>query len=416
MKSRLSLRMPTTTAAGMLAVAPILLAGACLLAGGCGASSTIEPGGQGGDPGGTGGDATSGGTGGTSGGVGGTSAGMAGSGAGGTPCTPPTSGVMIDGVSRFQYGINYAWGTFASDFGNMTRGVAATKAARLTSMMDMKAHGVDAVRWWVFPNFTGGGVSFDSSGSPTGLVGSTLADITAALDDAAQAGIHIQFTLFSFDNFKTATMPQHNLAPIISSPTMLAALINNVVVPFVNQVNASPNKDRVSSWDVINEPEWAIAATPTDGSDQAFTPQTTVTTVTYPVMKAFVQAVVDALHGASDKPVTVGGAAIKWAKAWAGVGDFYTFHMYDWVNMSFPYTKSLASYGVTDKPVVLGEFPIQGLTGPPAVSYATLVNTFYQLGYAGVMAWSFNDPKFPWSPNNMNVQSFATTHPCMFGP
>ncbi len=172
---------------------------------------------------------------------------------------------MIDGVSRFQYGINYAWASFASDFGNTTRGVAATKAARLTSMMDMKAHGVDAVRWWVFPNFTGGGVTFDTTGSPTGLGGSTLADITAALDDAAQAGIHIQFTFFSFDNFKTATMPPHNLAPIISSPTMLSALVNNVVIPFVNRVNADPNKDRVSSWDVINEPEWAIAATPTDG-------------------------------------------------------------------------------------------------------------------------------------------------------
>ena len=401
MKSPLSLRMATTTAAIALALSPLLLAGGC-------SSSGLDPGGQGGDPGGTGGDATGGDT-----GTGGASGGLGGSGAGGTPCTPPIGGVMIDGASRFQYGINYAWASFASDFGNTNRGVAATKAARLTSMMDMKAHGVDAVRWWVFPNFTGGGVTFDTTGSPTGLGGSTLADITAALDDAAQAGIHIQFTFFSFDNFKTATMPPHNLAPIISNPTMLAALVNNVVIPFVNRVNADPNSDRVSSWDVINEPEWAIAATPTDGADQAFTPQTTVTTVTYPVMKAFVQAVADALHNTSDKPVTVGGAAIKWAKAWAGIGDFYTFHMYDWVNMSFPYTKSLASYGVTDKPVVLGEFPIQGLTGVP---YATLVSTIYQLGYAGAMAWAYNDSKFPWSPNNANVQSFATTHPCMFEP
>jgi hypothetical protein len=393
-------------AAVTLPVAPIafagawVLAGACVLAGGGCGSSAIEPGGTGGES--------------TGGGSGGASDGMGGDGAGGTPCTPPTSGVMVDGVSRFQYGINYAWASFAGDFGNTTRGVSATKAQRLTAMMDMKAHGVDAVRWWVFPNFTGGGVTFDSAGSPTGFGGSTLADITAALDDAAQADIHIQFTLFSFDNFKTATMPPHNLAPIISSPTMLSALINNVVIPFANQVNSDPNKDRVSSWDVINEPEWAIAATPTDGSDAAFTPQTTVTTVTYPVMKAFVQAVADALHGASNKPVTVGGAAIKWAKAWAGIGDFYTFHMYDWVNMSYPYTKSLASYGVTDKPVVLGEFPIQGLTG---VSYATLVSTIYQLGYAGAMAWAYNDNKnFPWSPNNLNVQAFATAHPCMFAP
>jgi len=80
----------------------------------------------------------------------------------------------------------------------------------------MKAHGVDVVRWWVFPNFQGGGVSWDASGAPTGLGGSTVADIGAALDVAAQAGVRIEFTLFSFDSFKinvsTTTVNPHNLA------------------------------------------------------------------------------------------------------------------------------------------------------------------------------------------------------------
>ena len=88
--------------------------------------------------------------------------------------------------------------------------------------------------------------------------------------------------------------------------------------------------------------------------------------------------------------------------------------MYDWVNMSFPYTKSLASYGVTDKPVVLGEFPIRG--AQPACPTPRWSARFYQLGYAGAMAWAYNDSKFPCTPNNANVQSFATTHPCMFEP
>ena len=389
----------------------ILLA---LATGACG-SSTLAPGGEGGaagDPGGAGGDDGTAGAGGP--GAGGASV----SGTGGAgPCVPPTGGVAIGGQSQFQYGINYAWASFGSDFGSTTRGVAATKAQRLTSMMDMKAHGVDVVRWWVWPNFQAGGVAFDTTGAPTGLGGTTIADIGAALDDAAQAGVHIQFTFFSFDTFKininTTTVNPHNLAPIISSPTMLAALVNNVVVPFVNAVNASPNRDRASSWDVINEPEWAINATPTDGADPAFTPQTTVTTVPYPVMKAFVTAVVNGLHASSDRPVTVGAAAVKWAKAWTGIGDFYTFHLYDWVNQYYPYTTTLASYGVTDKPVVLGEFPIQGLTG---VSYLTLVDTIYKLGYAGALAWSFNDPKFPWAGNNANVKTFADKHPCIFTP
>ena len=333
-------------------------------------------------------------------------------------CVPPTGGVPVNGQAAFQYGINYAWANFGSDFGNNRRGVAIMRAQRLASLMDMKAHGVDLVRWWVFPNFQGGGVDFDAAtGAPTGLGGTTAADIAAALDIAAQANVHLQFAFFSFDTFKTmvnsTTVNPHNLASLIATPAMLSTLVSNVVVPFVNQVNLSPNRDRAASWDVINEPEWAISATPTDGVDPPFSPQTTVTAVTYPVMLSFVKAVVNGLHGASDRPVTVGAAAMKWAKAWAGVGDFYTFHLYDWINADYPYTKSLAAYGVTDKPVVLGEFPIQGLTGVP---YATLLDTIYRLGYAGALAWSFNDAAFPWSPNNAGVKAFADAHPCAFAP
>jgi hypothetical protein len=363
--------------------------------------------------------ALGGAAGGTASGQGGTTMGAAGSnGAGGGVCVPPTGGISVGGKTAFHYGINYAWASFGSDFGNNRRGVAITRAARLTSLMDMKAHGVDVVRWWVFPNFQGGGVNFDTTtNAPTGLGGTTAADIAAALDIAAQAGVHIEFTFFSFDTFKTmvnsTTVNPHNLAPLISTPAMLSALVSNVIVPFVNEVNLSANRDRVSSWDVINEPEWAISAMPTDGVDPPFSPQTTVTTVSYPVMLGFVKAAVDGLHGASDRPVTVGAAAMKWAKAWTGVGDFYTFHLYDWINADYPYTRSLASYGVTDKPVVLGEFPIQGLTGVP---YATLVDTIYRLGYAGALAWSFNDTAFPWVPNNAGVKTFADQHPCAFSP
>jgi hypothetical protein len=314
--------------------------------------------------------------------------------------------VTIDCQKRFMYGINYAWASFGSDFGGGRNGVAMQRAARLTAMQDMKANGVDTIRWWVFPNFNAGGVAFDGSGSPTGLAGTTAADIAAALDIAAQAGVHIQFTLFSFDNFKT-TNNTHNLAPIISDATMRAALMSNVVTAFANEVGKSANKVRANSWDIINEPEWAVSGD--DGPDMPFTPQTTVTTVSYDVMKTFITEAAAALHAASDRPVTVGNAAIKWAKAWAGIGDYYTFHMYDWVNMSFPYTRTLAQYGVTDKPVVLGEFPVQGLTGVP---YATLVGAIFDLGYAGAMAWSVTDTKFPWAPNKANVKAFADGKGC----
>ena len=164
---------------------------ALLFAGACGSSALGTGGGD------TGGTTTPEGQGGE--GQGGSGASPSGQGGttgtgGATACVPPVGGVTSGGTTQFHYGVNYAWASFGSDFGNTRRGVAATKAARITSMMDMKAHGVDVVRWWVFPNFQGGGVSFDATtGAPTGLGGSTTADIDAALDAAAQAGVRIEF-------------------------------------------------------------------------------------------------------------------------------------------------------------------------------------------------------------------------------
>src|SRR6185503_12001737 len=101
----------------------------------------------------------------------------------------------------------------------------------------------DVVRWWVWPNFTGNGVAFDGNGAATGLAGTAAADIAAALDVAAQSGTHIQFTFFSFDNFKTNLAANRNLAPMIQDAAKRTALLNNAVAKFVQEVNKSANKD-----------------------------------------------------------------------------------------------------------------------------------------------------------------------------
>ena len=115
--------------------------------------------------------------------------------------------------------------------------------------------------------------------------------------------------------------------------------------------------------------------------------------------------------------VSVGGAAIKWPKAWSQVGvDFYQLHYYDWVYEWFPYeTVTLASVGLTSKPVVMGEFPIQGLSAIPskslpAVSAAQFAAGLWTAGYGGALAWAFNDSSFPWSPSAL--LTFASQHAC----
>ena len=101
-------------------------------------------------------------------------------------------------------------------------------------------------------------------------------DINAALDIAAQLDIHIKLTLFSFDDFcadlTDSGITIVGLQPIVIDDTKRAALIKNVVVPIAQAVEASPNKDRMFAWDVINEPEWAITGSDPYG-DQAFDPQ-----------------------------------------------------------------------------------------------------------------------------------------------
>ena len=87
--------------------------------------------------------------------------------------------------------------------------------------------------------------------------------------------------------------------------------------------------------------------------------------MTFPQAETFVKEVVTALHGASTAPVTVGSAAVKWAKAWSKVGlDYYDFHWYGWVDQYFPHTKTPTDYKVDDKQVMVGEFPLNPGSDP----------------------------------------------------
>src|SRR5579862_7300676 len=288
------------------------------------------------------------------------------------PCTdmcPASNGVQLGCEKRFAYGVNYAWKNWVADFGGVAawgqKGVSQNQAAIQTDLQDMQSHGVDVVRWWMLEKLEGDAVQFDGTGTPTGTGGTLIADIQAALSIAAQVGVHYDFTIFSFDDFAPdgtdngATV--HGLNPIVTDTAKRAALMR-VIKTVAQTVESSANRDRVATWDVINEPEWAISSGSDPYGDPSFSPNTNLQPVTFAQMETFVTDVATTLHGTSTAPVTVGSAAIKWAQAWSHTGlDFYTFHMYDWVNQYYPYDSSLASYGVTAKQVVLGEFPLAGL-------------------------------------------------------
>jgi hypothetical protein len=388
---------------------------------GSGASS----GSSGGSTSGSVGDGGPSSSGGSSDASGGTEGGSSGGSDGGacTDTCPAPNGVTIGCEKRFLYGVNYAWKNWVADFGGVTawgqKGVSQNQTAIQTDLQDMQSHGVDVIRWWMLQKLEGDAVQFDSTGTPTGTGGTLVVDIQAALALAAQIGVHYNFTIFSFDDFAPngtdsgATL--HGMNPIITDTAKRAALMN-VVKTVAQTVESSPHKDRLASWDVINEPEWAITGSDPYG-DMAFSPNTNEQPVTFAQMETFVSDTVKALHATSSAPVTVGSAAIKWAQAWSHVGvDFYTFHMYDWINQYFPYDSSLTSYGITGKPTVMGEFPLAGLAavnGKPAVSLATMLGTLWTVGYAGAMPWALNDTCCgSWATAKTTVASFASMHQC----
>lgn len=316
----------------------------------------------------------------------------------------------------FIYGVNYAWsqGNFARDFGGVAAwgggGVKQNKPQRLAELQDMKDHGVSVVRWWVFPALWGDGVAKADDGTPLGLTDRAVEDLEAALDIARQVDILIQPTLFSFDNFGKDKdigpyVKHFSMAPLLADSERRALLINNVVLPFVRAVSASPNADRVMSWDVINEPEWALMDID-PYSDPAFDPHPALDCVAFADMEAFVQKAVAVIRHEHPAPVTVGGAAVKWAKAWSNCDlDFYTFHLYDWVNEHYPHDRTPASYGITDKPAVIGEFPLRGLRDVP---YETLVTNLHVNGWAGAMGWAVTDG--PWQEAKHDVRALAGLH------
>jgi hypothetical protein len=200
----------------------------------------------------------------------------------------------------------------------------------------------------------------------------------------------------------------------VTDPVKTQELVQNLVLPVAKAAEASPYKNRLLAWDIFNEPEWAMTGANLYGGAD-FTPTAGLDMVTHAQMEAFANAVADGLHSASSARVTVGSAAIKWASAWTHTHlDFYQLHYYGWIYQWYPYQLvTLQSVGLTDKPVLLGEYPDTGLPAEgfwPAKTPQQFSQDMWSNGYAGTLAWSFNDTGFPW--NASAISPFAAQYPC----
>ena len=346
---------------------------------------------------------------------------------GGGSCQPDTCAVSGSGISwdcktRFMYGTNYAWGSFGADFGGVASwgyaGPSGNPGPFSDAMARMKASGVSVIRWWMFPRFLTDTIQWDSDGGPSGISQPLVADVEKALELAAANDVYLMLTPFSFDNFRPTTTEygvySRSLKPMVVDANLRQKLIQNVMGPIADAIAKSPHRDRMIAWDLINEPEWAMTG-PSLTGDDAFPAQGGLDLVTHAEMETFLRELGDTLRTRSGAMISVGGAAIKWARAWTRLGlDFYQLHYYDWVYENYPYqTATLAAYGLGGKPVVMGEFPSKGLSamgGHPARSSAEFSQDLKNQGYAGALSWAFNDGSFPFDAGS--TKAFADANGC----
>lgn len=295
----------------------------------------------------------------------------------------------------FSYGINYAWKHYSGDFGGISpwvkQGVAADPAPFEEELNDMAANGIEVIRWWVWPEFWTDAITFDANGSPNPLGQQAIDDALKALELVDNAGMRVMFCIFSFDGFRPTrekfgiTMTGYH--DIVVDDAKRAALMSNVVRPLIAALGKSPHLSALHSWDVINEPEWAMTGTNKYGGND-FEPNSELEPITHDQMEAFVGDTIKIMRDETpDIPVTIGSAAMKWMNAWNETDiDFYQPHIYDWVNDYWPYSSSPSELGFGDKPMIMGEYPVEGLDN---ADHETMLQSWFTNGYAGALGWDY---------------------------
>lgn len=298
----------------------------------------------------------------------------------------------------FSFGLNYAWRSYAGDFGGIgpwaKQGVAADPAPFEEELNDMSANGVEVIRWWIWPEFWTDAITFDANGSPNPIGQQAIDDALKALELVDQSGMRVMFCIFSFDGFRPTRekfgITMTGLHDLVIDDTKRAALMANVVRPLIAALGDSPHIDALHSWDVINEPEWAMKGENKYGKNpwNDFDANPELEAITHDQMEVFVGETIAIMRQETpDIPVTIGSAAVKWLDAWQETDiDFYQPHIYDWVNDSWPYSLSPEELGFGDKPMIMGEYPAEGLE---AADHTTMLESWYSNGYAGALAWDY---------------------------
>lgn len=265
----------------------------------------------------------------------------------GSHATPRPTDHSLDRI-RWQsgewylHGANLPWYNWRCDFGCGSDGGVLETAAVIGERM---VGDFNVVRWWVFP------------GDPwqLGDIPATYADFDRALQLADEHDVYFSFTLFS-----------EPLEVDLGRPEVVV----DALIPLLDRYGDHP---RILSWEVFNEPEWAI------WNGQASEGQAV----------EFARLVVEAVHTHTASYATIGSATLDGIAMWRSVDlDYYQPHWYDHMDSGLWCAICTDAQGVArrydvERPIVIGEFYLGSDIDPLA-----RLNDFYRRGYAGAWAWS----------------------------
>lgn len=293
-------------------------------------------------------------------------------------------------LSKFMSGINIAWNSFANDLTNFD-------AKTFTTFFNnVENSGGNAVRWWLHTNGVAS-PTFGSDGKVTGLRSGEIKNMKAALDMAAERGIMVSMCLWSFDMLQDQGNDRARNKRLLEDASITQSYIDNALIPILKEIGDHP---AVMSWEIFNEPEgmttefgWASERTEMKyvqqfvnllaGAIHRQTPTALVSNGSWSfIASTDVSSFMD--YYRNDRLIAVGGDT-------DGTLDFVQVHYYDHFSEGASPFAHAASYWGIDKPIVIGEFPANGVKGYNAVE---TFEQLYKLGYAGAMTWSWSDTQF----------------------
>ena len=345
----------------------------------------------------------------------------------------------------FLHGCNYPWSTdgtsvyYGMDFGanvwGSHAGVSTRRPQIAADFAQMASLGFTVVRWFVFADGRSG-IEYDDRGLPAGPDSHLFTDLDAALSVAR--GVDIRLVLVLLDHrwmfegvpdviadpltgaLLEARLPDGR-AQVLNTHAGRQALMQNIIEPLVRGYGPAGEHAglgaQILGYEFMNEPDFIVEEWERDLSTHVTRP------IRFEVLAELVARTSELIHAYTRALTTMSAARLHNLWAWddpaLGV-DFVQVHSYPDVNApgrdADVFGMPATSLGVA-KPVVLGEFPGNGLeqhplgAAPPPTSLEDYLEFAVAAGYAGAWPWSFSGTdaygRFPEAP----LREFARRHP-----